>query len=63
MPDQIKHFKVDAERIGDAATAVALSEAGALQHSGDAFHALADTMPQMVWSTLPDGSHDYYNQR
>jgi PAS domain S-box-containing protein len=24
---------------------------------------LADTMPQMVWSTLPDGFHDYYNQR
>lgn len=25
------------------------------------FQQLADTMPQMVWSTLPDGSHDYYN--
>ena len=24
---------------------------------------LADTMPQMVWSTLPDGYHDYYNAR
>jgi len=27
------------------------------------FHTLADTMPQMVWSTLPDGFHDYYNAR
>jgi PAS domain S-box-containing protein len=27
------------------------------------FHALADSMPQMVWSTLPDGYHDYYNER
>ncbi|WP_194150342.1 sensor histidine kinase [Sphingomonas oligophenolica] len=27
------------------------------------FHTLADTMPQMVWSTLPDGHHDYYNAR
>jgi len=27
------------------------------------FRAIADTMPQMVWSTLPDGYHDYYNQR
>lgn len=26
-------------------------------------HALADTMPQMVWSTRPDGFHDYYNAR
>jgi PAS domain S-box-containing protein len=27
------------------------------------FRILADTMPQMVWSTLPDGYHDYYNAR
>jgi len=27
------------------------------------FRTLADSMPQMVWSTLPDGFHDYYNAR
>ncbi len=27
------------------------------------FRTLADTMPQMVWSTLPNGFHDYYNAR
>ena len=27
------------------------------------FRTLADTMPQMVWATLPDGYHDYYNAR
>jgi PAS domain S-box-containing protein len=27
------------------------------------FRVLADTMPQMVWSTQPDGYHDYYNAR
>lgn len=27
------------------------------------FSILADSMPQMVWSTLPDGFHDYYNAR
>jgi PAS domain S-box-containing protein len=27
------------------------------------FRTLADTMPQMVWSTLPNGHHDYYNAR
>jgi PAS domain S-box-containing protein len=27
------------------------------------FRTLADAMPQMVWSTLPDGYHDYYNAR
>ncbi len=27
------------------------------------FAVLTDAMPQMVWSTLPDGFHDYYNAR
>lgn len=27
------------------------------------FRVLADAMPQMVWSTQPDGFHDYYNAR
>ena len=35
--------------------ALASSEAG--------FRALADSMPQMVWSTRADGFHDYYNAR
>lgn len=35
----------------------------ALRQSDAGFRLLADTMPQMVWSTLPDGFHDYYNRR
>ena len=35
----------------------------ALTVSEARFSALADAMPQMVWSTLPDGFHDYYNAR
>lgn len=35
----------------------------ALAESEMLFRTLADTMPQMVWSTLPDGYHDYYNKR
>lgn len=27
------------------------------------FRVLADTMPQIVWSTRPDGYHDYFNAR
>jgi PAS domain S-box-containing protein len=27
------------------------------------FNVLTDAMPQMVWSTLPDGFHDYFNAR
>lgn len=35
---------------------------GAEQRAGQiSFQQLADAMPQMVWSTLPDGFHDYYN--
>jgi PAS domain S-box-containing protein len=35
----------------------------ALTESEARFRALADAMPQIVWSTQPDGYHDYYNQR
>lgn len=35
----------------------------ALVESELRFRTLADTMPQMVWSTRPDGYHDYYNKR
>jgi PAS domain S-box-containing protein len=41
--------------LAEAASALAESEAK--------FRAIADSMPQMVWSTLPDGFHDYYNAR
>lgn len=35
----------------------------ALLESDARFQTLADAMPHMVWSTLPDGFHDYYNAR
>jgi len=37
--------------------------AEALAKSELEFRTLADTMPQMVWATRPDGYHDYYNAR
>ena len=37
--------------------------AARLSESEAQFRALADAMPQMVWSTKPDGLHDYYNAR
>ena len=37
--------------------------AAALGDSEARFRAIADSMPQMVWSTRPDGHHDYYNAR
>lgn len=48
----------------DRENAASLGEtAGALAESEAKFRVLADSMPQMVWSTLPDGFHDYYNAR
>jgi PAS domain S-box-containing protein len=35
----------------------------ALRESEAKFRTIANAMPQMVWSTLPDGYHDYYNQQ
>jgi PAS domain S-box-containing protein len=40
-----------------------IKAAARLSDSELRFRTLADTMPQMVWSTLPDGYHDYYNAR
>ncbi|MBS1300952.1 HWE histidine kinase domain-containing protein [Loktanella sp. SALINAS62] len=34
-----------------------------LEESEAKFHAIADSVDQMIWTTLPDGFHDYYNQR
>jgi PAS domain S-box-containing protein len=40
-----------------------LAARDALLRMNSAFRILTDAMPQMVWSTLPDGFHDYYNAR
>ena len=55
-------------RLDDARTTREFGEvrsqtARALEDSERRFQTLADTMPQMVWSTQPDGFHDYYNAR
>lgn len=48
-------FGVNTE-IGDQLRAEA-----ALEESEAKFSVLTDAMPQMVWSTRPDGYHDFYN--
>jgi PAS domain S-box-containing protein len=35
----------------------------ALRDSEARFRAITEALPQIVWSTLPDGFHDYYNAR
>ncbi len=41
----------------------ALSVSEQLAESDARFQAIADSMPQMVWSSRPDGFHDYFNAR
>jgi PAS domain S-box-containing protein len=53
-------------RSDEAATAAveaALLVTEKLAESDARFQAIADSMPQMVWSSRPDGRHDYYNAR
>ena len=45
------------------ANSALLQSEAALTLSEGLFRTLADTLPQMVWSTRPDGYHDYYNRR
>ncbi|WBV42785.1 PAS domain S-box protein [Pseudoroseomonas cervicalis] len=35
----------------------------ALRASEERFRVIADSVDQMIWSTRPDGHHDYFNQR
>jgi PAS domain S-box-containing protein len=35
----------------------------ALRDSEDRFRAITNSVDQMIWSTTPDGYHDFYNQR
>ncbi len=54
----------DLETMIDGASGSPLDAATvALRESNARFEVLCDAMPQMVWSTLPDGYHDYYNAR
>ena len=39
-----------------------LSYPNALRDHDFKFTGIADAMPQIIWSTLPDGFHDYYNR-
>ena len=47
----------------------ALARAGqgepALRDGGSelTFHAIADSIDQMIWTSLPDGYHEYFNRR
>lgn len=49
---------VQATDVTEAATAMT-----ALRESEERFEAIVNSIDQMIWSTTPDGLHDYFNQR
>ena len=55
MPGRLLSISRDITPLYDMQQALAESEAK--------FRVITDAMPQMVWSTRPDGRHDYYNRR
>jgi PAS domain S-box-containing protein len=55
--------RLDDRRAAREAREAEAENRAALAQSDLRFRTLADTMPQMVWSTRPDGYHDYYNAR
>ena len=69
---QVQGLRLLAGQVGDALRVRAMATdhlridhetRQALSETEQKFRVLADAMPQMVWSTLPDGHHDYYNAR
>ena len=61
-PRALAGVVLDITRRKEAELALAQREAE-LSDSERRFRVLADAMPQMVWTTLPDGHYDYFNQR
>ncbi|WP_218650187.1 sensor histidine kinase [Brevundimonas sp. P7753] len=60
-PVQLRALEVMASQV---MTLLDLRRGLARERAGNArFDALADSMPQMVWSTRADGFHDYFNAR
>jgi PAS domain S-box-containing protein len=60
-PEELMLIREVAARIRTASER--LRGVAALRESEAKFRTIADAMPQMVWSTLPDGYHDYYNEQ
>jgi PAS domain S-box-containing protein len=61
LPEEIALAQEVAELTWDAVERA--KAAAALADSEERFRAITNSIDQMIWSTLPDGYHDYYNDR
>jgi PAS domain S-box-containing protein len=60
-PEEVALIEASAQSTWDAVERAAAVIA--LRESEAKFRAIANSIDPMVWSTLPDGFHDYYNDR
>ena len=59
--EEVAFVEAVAETAWDAVERI--EAVAALRESETKFRAIANSIDQMVWSSLPDGYHDYYNDR
>jgi PAS domain S-box-containing protein len=59
--EEVAFIEAVAETTWDAVQRV--EAVAALRESEEKFRAIANSIDQMIWSTRPDGFHDYYNDR
>ena len=59
--EEVAFVEAVAETAWDAVERI--EAVAALRESEAKFRAIANSIDQMVWSSLPDGYHDYYNDR
>jgi PAS domain S-box-containing protein len=62
MRDRMMELAAQAQQLAIRNDALARSES-ALRESNRRFEAIANSIDQMIWTTWPDGYHDYYNNR
>jgi PAS domain S-box-containing protein len=64
IEERLAELEAENARLRDA---LARSSPAQRQRRSDAadltFHAIADSIDQLIWTTLPDGYHDYFNRR
>jgi len=59
----LRALGVGTDTAGSDGDSSSLAAHDAIDVMNSAFRIVTDAMPQMVWSTLPDGLPDYYNER
>jgi PAS domain S-box-containing protein len=63
MPIRLEDGKLTGAVVAQTDISDRIRAEAELRASEARFRTITDAMPQMVWSTLPDGYHDYFNRQ